>query len=362
MPKVEIDYSNTIIYKITCKDPLITDLYIGQTTNFVQRKHTHKQACNNIKSQIYNLKLYKTIRDNGNWSNWNMTQVAVYNCKDSFEAKQKEQEYLISLNATLNNMDSTAKHINPKNSIITSSIPLVCICGNKYKDRTGLWKHNKKCIEKKHELEVSIPVPVSDYENNVIKMIIQENSEIKNLILEISKNSVNVTNNNNNNKTFNLQVYLNDDCKDALNITEFVSSIKVEIDELETTGRLGYVEGVSRIINKNLNELEHNRRPIHCSDLKREVLYIKNDDQWVKEDETKPILKRAIRYIANENIKQINEWKKKYPDCTASDSRKNDAYLQIVSNCMPGMTNDEQLKNVNKIISNLAKGSVIDKL
>ena len=102
MPKVEIDYSNTIIYKIICKDPLITDAYVGHTTNFVQRKYAHKQACNNIKSLCYNLKLYKTIRENGNWCNWEMTIVNFYNCKDHLEARQKEQEYFISLNATLN--------------------------------------------------------------------------------------------------------------------------------------------------------------------------------------------------------------------------------------------------------------------
>jgi hypothetical protein len=130
---------------------------------------------------------------------------------------------------------------------------------------------------------------------------------------------------------------------------------------LEATGRLGYVEGVSRIMNKNLKELDINKRPIHCSDSKREILYIKNDDQWIKEEETKPILKKAIKQVANENIKQINEWRKKYPDCTASDSRKNDLYLKIVSNSMSGLTTEEQLKNYEKIISKVAKEAVIDK-
>jgi hypothetical protein len=98
MPKVEIDYSNTVIYKIVCKDPLIadvSDVYVGHTTNFVQRKYAHKQTCNNIKSPCYNLKLYKTIRDNGNWANWDMTIINNYNCKDHLEAKQKEQEHLL---------------------------------------------------------------------------------------------------------------------------------------------------------------------------------------------------------------------------------------------------------------------------
>jgi hypothetical protein len=133
------------------------------------------------------------------------------------------------------------------------------------------------------------------------------------------------------------------------------------LEDLETTGRLGYVEGVSRIINKNLNELDQTKRPIHCSDAKREVLYIKNDDQWVKENETKPILTKAIKQIANENIKQISEWRKKHPDCTDSDSRKNDMYLNIVSNSMSGTTVEEQSSNYEKIITKVAKEVVIEK-
>ena len=117
MPKSDIDYSNTIIYKITCIDPNIKDIYVGHTTNFVQRKYSHKQTCNNIKSPYYNFKLYKTIRENGNWSNWEMTIVNFYNCKDHLEARQKEQEYYISLNANLNSIEP----LPVKNSI--KSIP-----------------------------------------------------------------------------------------------------------------------------------------------------------------------------------------------------------------------------------------------
>jgi hypothetical protein len=168
-------------------------------------------------------------------------------------------------------------------------------------------------------------------------------------------------NNISHNKTFNLQVFLNEQCKDALNIGEFVEQIKIQLSDLETTGRLGYVEGVTRIINKNLNDLDQSKRPIHCSDVKREVLYIKNDDQWVKENESKPILTKAIKQIANENIKQIGEWKKKYPDCTDSDSRKNDMYLNIVSNAMSGCTVEEQSTNYEKIITKVAKEVVIEK-
>jgi len=242
-------------------------------------------------------------------------------------------------------------------------------CGNMYKYESGYYRHKKKCLTTNNH-------PSDDKE--LIMMLINENKEFKQIIieqnktiLEITKNATtptnnnttnnNITNTNSHNKTFNLQFFLNEQCKDALNITEFVSSIKMQITDLETTGRHGYVEGVSRIINKNLKELDMFKRPIHCSDLKRETLYIKNDNEWKKENDDKPLLTRAIKQVANENIRQIGEWKKEHPDCTDANSRQNDLYLQIVSNAMSGGTSEEQSKNYEKIISNIAKEVVIDK-
>ena len=135
----------------------------------------------------------------------------------------------------------------------------------------------------------------------------------------------------------------------------------MNLDDLEHTGRVGYVEGITNIFVKNLNSLENHMRPLHCSDFKREVLYIKDNDEWTKETDQKPILTKAIKTIANQNIKQINLWKEKYPDCTVSDSKKNNLYLKIVSNSMSGSTKEECDKNYNKIIKNIVKESVIDK-
>jgi hypothetical protein len=179
----------------------------------------------------------------------------------------------------------------------------------------------------------------------------------------------NITNNNNShnttnnidNKTFNLQFFLNETCKDAMNITDFVSSIKLSLEDLENTGRQGYIQGISNIIIKNLNNLEQHLRPLHCSDYKREVLYIKDNNKWTKDAENKPMLTKAIKTIANENIKQINKWKDHYPDCVKSDSKKNNLYLKIVSNSMNGLTKEEGDKNINKIISNIVKEVVIEK-
>jgi hypothetical protein len=176
-----------------------------------------------------------------------------------------------------------------------------------------------------------------------------------------NNNQVIHTTNHIQNKTFNLNLFLNETCKDAMNITDFVSSIKVNLDDLENTGRCGYIEGISNIIVKNLNDLEQHMRPLHCSDFKREILYIKDNNEWCKEEPGCPILTKTIRTIANENMKQINKWRDHYPDCTRADSAKNDLYLKIVSNSMNGLTEEESKRNINKIITNVAKKVIIEK-
>jgi hypothetical protein len=286
---------------------------------------------------------------------------------------------------------NTIKHMNrdtgnilktPGNNFTPKNAELICHCGKSYNSNSGLWKHKRKCnLVKKTDL----PIVNNNNNNNnnditfltnLVLEVVKNNSELQKQnqelqiqMLEVIKNGTNHNNStntnshntNNNNKTFNLQIFLNEDCKDALNLSEFVSSIKMDLDDLETTGKLGYVEGVTRIINKNLNDLDQTMRPIHCSDMKREVLYIKNDDQWIKENDSKPVLTKAIKQVAHENIRQISEWRKKHPDCTDPDSKKNDLYLNIVSNAMSGITSEEQLKNYEKIISNVAKEVTIDK-
>jgi hypothetical protein len=192
--------------------------------------------------------------------------------------------------------------------------------------------------------------------------LIKNNTEVQKMMMEVIKNGThNINCNNTNNKTFNLNLYLNETCKDAMNITDFVNSINLNLEDLENTGRKGYVEGISNIFLKNLNNIEHHMRPIHCSDQKREILYIKDNDKWEKECDEKPILTKAIKNVANQNIKQIKNWRDKNPDCTNSESKKNDFYLKIVSNSMNGLTEEESRKNINKIISNVAKEVVIDK-
>ena len=307
-------------------------------------------------------------------------------------AKKRKQFYCSTCDyITCNKFDyekhcNTIKHKNTISSTNTNDLEskiakisqdvasYTCDCGKSYKERSGLWKHRKKCVVITDDLN-------SNYSNNkhisslddkeLIMALIKDNSELKNLIFKViekesSTNHINTNTNSHNtnhshNKTSNLSFYLNETCKDAINIGDFVKSIKVQLEDLENTGRLGYVDGVSDIIINNLNSIDTHKRPIHCTDEKREVLYIKNDGEWVKEVENKPILTNAIKTIANENIKAISEWKKTYPDCTDVDSKKNNLYLKIVSNSMSGGSKDECEKNYNKIIRNIVKETIIDK-
>lgn len=235
-------------------------------------------------------------------------------------------------------------------------------CSKQYSDRSGLWRHHKKCL---HSATKQFSETDTSINNTQFQLFTEV---IKTTVIEVMKNGMvnNNTNNHNShnnshNKTFNLSFYLNETCKDAINIGDFVKSIKVQLEDLEHTGRVGYVDGVSDLIIDNLNSINTHKRPIHCTDEKREVLYIKNNGEWIKETENKSILTSAIKTIANENIKAISEWKKTYPDCTDADSKKNNLYLKIVSNSMSGGSKDECEKNYNKIIKNIVKETIIDK-
>lgn len=268
---------------------------------------------------------------------------------------------------------STAKHVfneklNNFEQITSQSTMYQCeLCGKEYKARNGLWYHKKKCKLQKKE-------PISEISNNsqitpeLIIELIHQNKELhqtlidqNKTIFELAQKAGNNNNNNNNNKTFNLQVFLNETCKDAINLSDFVNQIQVSINDLEETGTLGYAEGISKVFIKNLNDIDYSNRPIHCSDSKRETLYIKDDDQWFKEDEQKTNLTKAIKQVANKNIKKIREWQQLNPEYKDPDSKQNDKYMKIVLNSMSGSTKEEADKNYEKIAKNIAKEVIIEK-
>jgi hypothetical protein len=245
-------------------------------------------------------------------------------------------------------------------------------CAKSYKEPSGLWRHKKKCT-KIHEPTFN-DLKSHEKQQELIEYLLKENSEFKQLMidqnkqmLELAKNSVghhnttaNVINNNTNNN-FNLQFFLNETCKDAMNIMEFVDQLQVSVKDLEETGRLGYSEGISKIFINGLKQINISDRPIHCADSKREIVYIKDKNQWNKEDGDKSLLTNAIKHVAHKNMKQIREWTKVNPEYNDSSSKQNDRYLKIVSNSMNGSTEEEANKNYNKIIKNITKETVIEK-
>jgi len=205
---------------------------------------------------------------------------------------------------------------------------------------------------------------VSD-KDELIKYLINENSDLKNMVLDICKQiqpsnvNTNVINNSNN-KTFNLNVFLNEQCKDAMNIMDFVDSLKLQLSDLEIVGKLGFVEGISNIIVKNLKAMDIHKRPVHCSDSKREVMYVKDENKWGKENEENIKLRKAIKYIAHKNTKLLPEFKDKYPDCGKSESKHSEQYSKLVVEAMGGRGDNESEKE-DKIIKNIAKEVTIDK-
>jgi hypothetical protein len=270
---------------------------------------------------------------------------------------------------------TTPKHKNLtlSNSFYIKNIHSCNICNKNYSSRNGLWNHKKKC-QPTNEINAN-NIDLTD--SKVILHLIQQNSDFKQLILdqnktivdqnnkifEICKNgttNTNIHNINSHNKTFNLNVFLNETCKDAMNIMDFVDSIKLQISDLEGVGEKGYVEGISNIITSNLKALDVSLRPIHCTDKKREVLYIKDENKWEKEDEDKKKLRKAIKRVATKNQRLLPVYKEEHPDCVKSTSPFSDQYNKMIIESMGGLGNND-LEKEDKIIRNISKNVVINK-
>jgi hypothetical protein len=247
-----------------------------------------------------------------------------------------------------------------------------CDCGKKFMTNSGLWKHksNNTCSTKnvivKEEKKYD---EITD--KNLIMMLINENKELKTIMLEqqnmmmkvLENGTHNITNNttntNSHNKAFNLNFFLNETCKDAMNITDFVDSIKLQLSDLEGVGELGYVEGISNIIIKNLKGLDVTQRPVHCTDKKRETMYIKDEDKWEKDEEKKK-LHKVVRKVTCKNQNLIPMFKEKHPDCNTYHSKFSDQYNKIIIESMGGK-GDNDYEKEEKIIKNISKQVFIDK-
>jgi hypothetical protein len=255
----------------------------------------------------------------------------------------------------------------PKNSLFT------CSCGNVYKHQSGLSRHKKKC-DSTHE-NITMTVEEDEPENNqystdLILELLKQNQEFKELIIEQNKQMLemskersitnNITQNNTNNNKFNLNVFLNETCKDALNLSDFLESLILTLTDFENFGPLGYCGGISNILVNGLNKLDISKRPIHCSDLKREVIHIKNNDTWHKDDDKQQMIK-AIKAIEHKNIKQMSLWGKANPEYKDPTSKKSDLYTKLIDQSLCDTDKEKALKNYNKIIRTVAKEILVDK-
>ena len=275
-----------------------------------------------------------------------------------------------------NNTNKMAEMTNV-NTHFTPNKLYKCECGKEYSHMSSLCKHKKSCDTTKQPENTIIDIeeekPAAEFDSEMILELLKQNQEFKDLILEQNKkilelvSAVNITNNNNNitnntthNNKFNLNVFLNETCKDALNLSDFLESLILTLSDFENFGPLGYCGGISNILVNGLNKLDISKRPIHCSDLKREVIHIKNNDTWHKDEDKQQMIK-AIKAIEHKNIKQMSLWGKANPEYKDPNHKKSDLYTKLIDNSLCDTDKEKALKNYNKIIRTIAKEILVDK-
>jgi hypothetical protein len=244
-----------------------------------------------------------------------------------------------------------------------------CICGKQYKYPSGLSAHKKKCGPP----AMTQPTTTESSESELIKYLLKENQEFKQLIIEhsskmleqnnkmieIASKPSTINNNCHQSHHFNLNVFLNEKCKNAMNMKDFINSLQIMDADFEDIGKLGYVQGISNIFLKGLKELDETTRPLHCSDIKRDTLYIKDDDTWNRDDNNEKIIE-AIHGLSHKNVKYIPIWRDANPDALDAKSKKSDQYMRIVNQVMTSIVPDDP-HALGKIIRNVATCVTIDK-
>jgi hypothetical protein len=296
-----------------------------------------------------------------------VTKKSLENCKNIFTCECCD--YICCKNSEYIKHLLTRKHIGNAsgNKKISTNTYNCKICNKSYKSRKGLWGHNKLCnnIIEIENFEKKV-INNSDMEvkslSTLVVDLIKSNHELQKQMLDICKNSNNTINSNNNshNKTFNLNFFLNEQCKDAMNIMEFVDTFQLQFSDLERIGEVGYVEGISSIIINKLNEMDIYKRPIHCSDAKREIMYVKDNDVWDKDNETNDKIRLAIRYISKKNNELVIPWRELHPGVRNYDHRLNDKYQEIIIQSLGGKNTTTE-EGETKIIRKISKMVLIDK-
>ena len=278
----------------------------------------------------------------------------------------KTCDYGCSKKSCWNQHILTAKHTKANIELIQANKIYACEnCNIKFKHQSSYCRHRKKCTISLINKIIKTNID-EQTDKELIILLLKQNTKIMEQnteLLEVIKNGATQnshnTTTNSHNKSFNLNFFLNETCKDAMNIMEFVDSIKLQLSDLENVGKIGYVEGISNIIVKNLNDLDVTERPIHCTDKKREVLYVKDDNKWEKEDEEKKKIKKVIKHVANKNIRLLQKFKEAHPDCGKSTSKFSDQYDKIIVEAMGG-SGDNDSEKEEKIIHNISKNVTID--
>lgn len=276
---------------------------------------------------------------------------------------------------------STSKHKKQTdcNTIVTSDViqkknEFICKCGITYSNRTSLWRHKKQCLSKEMETDCSTNVvtkTIPVINNELIIELMRQNQEFKDLLIEqntkmiemaqhANTQIINNSNTTTNHNKFNLNIFLNEKCKDAMNIMDFANSLEIQLKELEDVGTLGYVSGISNIIIRGLHELDIYKRPIHCSDLKRENMHVKDQNMWIL-DKDKTLLETAIKRVARKNILKVKDWKNANPEYSEINSKTMDKYTQILIEATGSFEPDDKERDLNKIIRSIAKEVVIEK-
>ena len=293
-----------------------------------------------------------------------MTTILVPESSDNFVCEVCD--YVTSRKSQYERHLSTPKHKNTTNTAINTTILVpkssenfICECGKEYKHHSSLWNHKKKCN--------IVPDAESLDKDQLIIMLLKQNAELikgqQDMFMKVVENGTHNNNHNttnSHNKAFNLNFFLNETCKDAMNIMDFVDSIKIQLSDLENVGKLGYVDGISNIIAKNLNSLDETKRPVHCTDTKREVMYVKDEDKWEKETDNKPKIRKLIKHVTHKNTKLLKDFKTKYQGCEKSDSQYSNKYDKLIIEAFGGKGDDDLVKE-NKIIKNILKEVTIEK-
>jgi hypothetical protein len=311
----------------------------------------------------------------------------IYSCNTCNFTCSKQSNYDTHILTRKHKILTNTCEILPKNAAMH-----ICCCGKKYKHRQSLYTHKSQCLQIYNDTQdTSIKIPDLEMHNNyttqlshdddkmqtnLILELVKQNQEFKQLLMEQNKtmievaknsqvnntiNNISNSNNNSNNKTFNLQFFLNETCKDAMNMKDFIQSLELSLPELEKMGEVGFAEGMSRVFVNRLNSLDVTKRPIHCSDVKREIIHIKDDNKWERDNANLDRLRKIIKQLTHKNILKVDDWKKANPGCTEYNNRKNDKYLKLTMEAIGPVDEDDVKRDFGKIIRRVAENTAIDK-